>query len=54
LSGGGFFGDETGDIEAILVGLLDHLALAQLLPIPSYGNELPAAGQAGLLWIDTD
>ena len=54
LLGAGFLRDQTGDIEAIFLGLLDHLALAQLLPIPPDGNELPAAGQAGLLGIDAD
>ena len=54
LLGGGFLRNKTGDIEAIFLGLLDHFALAQLLPIPPDGNELPAAGQAGLLGIDAD
>jgi hypothetical protein len=52
--GGSFLCHEAGDIEAILLGLFDHLALAQRVAIPADSNELPAACQSGLLGIDAD
>jgi len=52
LLGGRFLLDQAGDIEAILLGLINDLPVAQFLAITPDGDELPASGQAGLLRID--
>jgi len=52
LLGGRLFGNQAGDIPTVFLRFLDDLALAQLFAIAPHGDELPTAGQPGLLGID--
>ena len=54
LLGAGLLIHQAGDIEVILLGLIEDLALAQLLAIAPHSDKLPAADQAGLFGIDGD
>src|ERR1019366_2377815 len=44
----------AGAVEAVFLGLLGDLALAQFLALPPHGQKLPAAAQARFLGTEAD
>lgn len=54
LLGRGFLPLQTGDIEAVFLGFFNDLTPAKFLALTPHGDELPASGQAGMLWINRD
>jgi hypothetical protein len=54
LPGTVLLGGGAGAVEAVLLGLFDHLAGTQFLALPPDGQELPATAQPGFFRTDAD